>query len=394
VDADGVEVENSPFYHFYVMRFVKDIAAWADHNEIELSPAVADGTDRMLDYATWIVMPNGKIPLIGSSVVKTLSAAAESPDQSLAADDPHFEFVLTRGTSGESPDTSSIIFPVSGTSILRSGFGDSETYGDQTHIVFDVGAYRTDHSHLDALSVNIFGAGMTVFPDSGLFTYEPGADFDYFHGTAAHNTVLVDGRDQAEGNVVAGLTETGDGWSYQSGSHDLYPGVNHRRAITLVGTDLVAVVDLLNASAEHEFSQLWHFAPDVEVRIEGHDILASTTAGVDIARVEQAADGDVPKLSAGDDGEYPGWYSELYEVKVPNSVASYTVNASAARFITLIALGSAAQRDAATITASGSGDDVALVICGTEANVSVSITNLAGSDESVNVGTTSCGVSP
>jgi hypothetical protein len=347
----------------------------------------------MLDYATWIVMPNGKIPLIGSSVIKTVNAAAEGPGQSLATDDPQFEFVLTRGTSGAPPEKSSIIFPVSGTSILRSGFGDSDTYGDQTHIVFDVGAYRTDHSHLDALSVNIFGAGTPVFPDSGLFTYERGTDFDYFHGTAAHNTVLVDGRDQAEGNVVAGLTESGSGWSYQSGSHDLYPGVTHRRAITLVGTDLVAVVDLVNASVEHEFSQLWHFAPELEVRIEKRDVLATTMAGVDVARVAQAADGGVPVLSMGDNGRFSGWYSERYEVKVPNSVTAYTVNESAARFVTLLAFGSAAQPDAATITAFGSGDDVALEVCGTEANVSISITDLAGSDESVTVRAATCEVS-
>ncbi|MEN8239016.1 MAG: alginate lyase family protein [Actinomycetota bacterium] len=382
VDADGVEVENSPFYHFYVLKFVRDIAAWADRNEIELSPTVPGGVDRMLEYATWIVMPNGEIPLIGSSVIATVHG--------LDTDDPHFDFVQSRGTKGEPPDGNSIIFPVSGTSIMRSGFGDSETYGDQTHIVFDVGAYRTNHSHLDALSVNIFGAGTTVFPDSGLFTYESGADFDYFHGTAAHNTVVVDGSDQAEGDVDAGLTETGDGWSYQSGSHDLYNGVTHRRAITLVGTDLIAVIDLLDASGEHEFSQLWHSGPELEMRVEERDVVAATRAGVDIARIEQAADGGVPELSSGDNGDFPGWYSERYEIKVPNPVAAYTVNASEARFVTLLALGPAAQPDAATITASGSGDDVELVICGTEANVSVSITDLVGPDESVTVGTATC----
>ena len=102
-----------------------------------------------------------------------------------------------------------MIFPESGTAVLRSGFGDAETYGDQTHIVFDVGTYRTDHSQLDALSVNIYGAGLAVLPDSGLFTYEPGSDFDYFNSTAAHNTVLVDGKDQAAGEVAAGFRRAG-----------------------------------------------------------------------------------------------------------------------------------------------------------------------------------------
>jgi hypothetical protein len=392
VDQDGVEVENSPFYHFYVLRFVKDITAWADRNEIELPPAIPERIDKMIDYAAWIVMPNGQIPLIGSSLSKSITKDAESSLQYLATDDPQFDFVLSRGRSGLPPGTSSIIFPVSGTSILRSGFGDSETYGDQTHIVFDVGAYRTDHSQLDALSVNIFGAGVTIFPDSGLFTYEPGADFDYFHGTAAHNTVLVDGSDQTEGDVVAGLTEAGEGWSYQSGRHNLYPGVTHRRAVTLIGSDLIAVVDLLDAADGHEYSQLWHFAPELSVRVEGSSVLASTAAGADIARLEQASDGGVPELSVGGAGEFPGWYSKHYEVKVPNSVAAYTVSAPTAQFVTLIGLRSAAQPDAATIVASGSGNDVAMTICGTSANVSLSISDLGGVDESVTVSSATCDV--
>ena len=394
VDTDGVEVENSPFYHFYVLRFVRDIAAWADRNEVELAPAIPGRIDKMVDYATWIVMPNGQIPLIGSSLSKAIHKGAGSSLQYLAADNPQFDFVLTRGASGVPPDTTSILFPVSGTSILRSGFGDSETYGDQTHIVFDVGTYRTDHSHLDALSVNIFGAGVAVLPDSGLFTYEAGPDFDYFHGTAAHNTVLVDGSDQVEGDVAAGLTESGDGWSYQSGSHTLYAGVTHRRAVTLIGTDLIAIVDLLDGSEEHEYSQLWHFAPELEVRIDGEDVLAATTTGNYIARIEQATDGGVPELSHGDSGGFQGWYSKLYEVKVPNSVAAYTVTASEARFVTLIALGSAAPPEAAAISDSGSDDDAAIAICGTEADVSLSITDLAGPDESVTVGTGACDLPP
>ena len=35
VDADGVEVENSPFYHVYVLGLVSQIAAWAERYEPE-----------------------------------------------------------------------------------------------------------------------------------------------------------------------------------------------------------------------------------------------------------------------------------------------------------------------------------------------------------------------
>ena len=155
----------------------------------------------------------------------------------------------------------------------------------------------------------------------------------------------------------------------------------HRRAVTLLGRDLIAVVDLLDASTEREFTQLWHFSPKLDVRTDGRSVIATTTSGDDVVRIEQAADGGVPTLSIGDNGDFPGWYSGRYEIKVPASVAGYTVNAPTARYVTLLALGPDAQSEAATI-------------CGTEAGISVAITDLAGPAESVTVGLASCDGSP
>lgn len=394
VDPDGVEVENSPFYHFYVMGFAAEIAAWAERNDITIPAAFSRRLDNMVDYAAWIVMPNNQVPLIGSSVVRAFVGNPANALTDLAADHPQLEFVMSRGATGEAPEANSVLFPDSGTAILRSGFGTAETYGQEAHVVFDVGPYRTNHSQLDALSVNIHAAGVTVFPDSGLFTYEPGADFDYFHGTTAHNTVLVDGRDQSEGTAVAGLAKTGDGWSYQSGRHELYPGVLHRRAVLLVGRDLVAVVDLLDASGEHDFTQMWHFAPELRLHVESESVVATDAVGTDIVRIEQAADGPAPALSVGDDGAYPGWYSERYEIKIPAAVAGYAAYGKTVRYVTLLALGSAAQPEAAMIHTAGSGDDVALTICGPDTAISVAIDDLVGPNESVTVNSADCEVSP
>lgn len=394
VDSDGVEVENSPFYHFYVMRFAADIAAWAGLNDIALPAEFSERVNNMADYAAWILMPNNKVPLVGSSLTRTVTAASDDNLADLSAENPHLDFVLSQGASGEAPETNSVLFADSGTAILRSGFGTEESYGHETHIVFDVGPYRTDHSQLDALSVNVHAAGVTVLPDSGLFTYEPGTDFDYFHGTAAHNTVLVDGLDQLEGVVTAGISETGDCWSYQSGSHELYPGVTHRRAVVLVGRDLIAVVDLLNAESEREFTQLWHFAPELNVDDQRGTVVASTDAETEVARIIQAGDDSSLTLSVGDDGTYPGWYSELYEIKMPATVAGYDVHADTARYVTLLSFGSAAQQDGTLIEASGSGDNVVLTVSGPDTRISAAINGLAGPQESVTVEAEHCQPSP
>jgi hypothetical protein len=394
VDPDGVEVENSPFYHFYVMGFAADIAAWAERNDISLPPKFSKRLHGMADYATWIVMPNSRVPVIGSSVVRSLVGESDDELIDLAADRPQLEFVMSRGETGEPPEANSVLFADSGTAVLRSGFGTAETFGEETHVVFDVGPYRTDHSQLDALSLNVHAAGVTVLPDSGLFTYEPGADFDYFQGTAAHNTVLVDGLDQSQGPAVAGLSAAGEGWSYQSGRHELYPGVLHRRAVLLVGRDLVVVVDLLDASRERDFTQLWHFAPELSARTEGGSVVATTADGADAVRIEQAADGREPLLTFGDDGPYPGWYSEESGIKTPAGVAGYAAGATTARYVTLVALGPAANAGATRLRATGSGDDVAFTVCGPDAGASVTIDDLAGPNESAAVDITDCEDSP
>jgi hypothetical protein len=52
------------------------------------------------------------------------------------------------------------------------------------------------HAHADALSFQLWWKGRPVLVDPGTFTYEPGADRDWFRSTSAHSTVCVDGRNQ------------------------------------------------------------------------------------------------------------------------------------------------------------------------------------------------------
>ncbi len=389
VDIDGVEVENSPFYHFYVMRFSADIAAWADRNAVGLPDTFSQRLENMTDYAAWIVMPDSRVPLLGSSVTRIADTASTVELADLAAKHPHLEFVLSRGAEGAAPNENHKLFPESGTSILRSGFGTEETFWQQTHIIFDVGPYRTNHSQLDALSLNIHAAGLTLLPDSGLFSYESGPDFDYFHGTAAHNTVLVNGQDQLEGAATAGLSTGGDFWSYQSGRHELYPGVVHRRGVALIGRDLVAVVDLLEASQSSEFVQLWHFAPELDARIEAGTVIAAADAG-DVVAIYQAGDGRTPTVGAGDDGAHPGWHSASYEIKVPSAVAGYAEQGNTARYLTLLAFGPAAQSEAVVFEAARSGDGLELTICGPDTALTLAIDDLAGPSESVTVAAADC----
>lgn len=343
LDEDGVEVEQSPFYHFYFLTGFWEIYRWTRENGIALSPTVELRIRQMLRYATYIVLPDGNVAMLGTSVMRNVRKSQDTPRYAeMAATDPAFEYVLRAGQSGTPPAQTSILFPSSGQAVLRSSFGTAADFLQQTHVTFDVGPYRTHHSHLDALALQLYSAGKTLLPDSGHFSPEPGPDFDYFHGTRAHNTVVVDERDQRKGSARAGLSTSAGGWAYQSGAHELYDGVLHRRAVLLLRKDLVLVVDDLTSATPHVYEQTWHLLPGVELQVEGLRAKAvDSGSGRTLLSVHQLL--PTPGLGLrwrrGSTTPMDGWYSERFELKVPNHALRYRRTAARALYVTVLASG-------------------------------------------------------
>jgi len=388
VDGDDVEVEKSPFYHFYVMNFANEIARWARQNGVPVSESFVAKAASMTRYATYIVHPNGEVPLIGASV--ELDARRQSPsiNRILGTSDPLYEYTRTGGRAGVAPTERNILFKESGHSILRSGWGVAgPDYDGQTHIVFNVGPYRTTHSHYDGLSIVYASAGQTSLTDSGLFVYEDGPEVAYFRSTRAHNTVVVDGADQAPGQEQAGATLTGPSWAYQSGSHQLYAGVLHRRGVLLLERDLAVVIDRLESSAEHDYAQTWHFSPDASVTADQTGAAATDTTGQAQVVLRQAfIDGVTSDTIRGASSPIQGWYSPSYGTMVENTVAEYHVRAAETTFVTLIASGPQADPPP-SISATANGKQMILTVRrgGTGASIDIAVTALADAGESVQV---------
>ena len=162
------------------------------------------------------------------------------------------------------------------------------------------GAGRCGHGHADALSIRFTMNGERWLVDSGTGVYaspDP-RERDTFRGTAAHNTLRVDGVDQAVPaepfswtnipNTRAENWLVGRSFTYFSGSHDGYTRmadpVTHKRAILRVnacGSDhgIWLVRDVVLGAAEHDLELNWHFAGDVSLREAGaNELLASKLA--------------------------------------------------------------------------------------------------------------------
>jgi hypothetical protein len=134
------------------------------------------------------------------------------------------------------------------------------------------------HGHADALQVALVDNGLEVIVDPGTGSYfgDP-AIRRSFRGTAAHATVCVDGRDQAEQrgpflwtNHYSVSVEYLDlARNLVVAHHDGYARLNHpvthRRTVSLEPDLPLIVYDQLVATGRHEYVQTWPLAPALAV---------------------------------------------------------------------------------------------------------------------------------
>ena len=78
---------------------------------------------------------------------------------------------------------------------IRIGDGDVAIFLDVAFVGPD---YLPGHAHADTLSFELSSNGSRVFVNSGTSCYESGPERLYQRGTAAHNTVLVNGENSSE----------------------------------------------------------------------------------------------------------------------------------------------------------------------------------------------------
>lgn len=165
-------------------------------------------------------------------------------------------------------------FPDGGYYVLGSDF-ESER---EIRLVADAGplGYRSiaAHGHADALSFTLSLGGVPLLVDPGTYAYHTeGAWRAHFRGTAAHNALRVDGRDQSEpGGNFMWLAKAGAGcnlWRTTpalemfEGWHDGYlrlpDPVMHTRRIELdKARRRIAVEDRLKMRGEHEIELFFH----------------------------------------------------------------------------------------------------------------------------------------
>jgi hypothetical protein len=237
---DGGHEERSSSYHREVVHDLEQLVRFLGSSAPEWLTAAAR---RAATWQAGLAGPDGRLPL--------LNDAWEGPP-------------LTRPSCSAGPR-----IDASGYAVLRAG-------DDQ--MVFDAGPlsppHLPPHAHADALSFVLWADGRPLVVDPGAYAYA-GPDRDLFRATAAHNTVEVAGRDQAElwapfrvafpPHVHAVAPRRHEGVTVLSGAHDGYrrlaERVHHHRTVVWVPGEGVVLVDLLRARRPVPMRSFLHLAP-------------------------------------------------------------------------------------------------------------------------------------
>jgi hypothetical protein len=136
------------------------------------------------------------------------------------------------------------------------------------------------HGHADALGVQVAVNGQELLSDAGTFCYVPSGRRDHYRGTSAHNTLCVDGLDQAESNgrfswralpkVQTRRWVAGRTFDLFEGSHTGYSRlpmpVVHRRWVFNLKSRFWMVRDRVEGEGQHNLDIRWHVAPALGVQ--------------------------------------------------------------------------------------------------------------------------------
>jgi hypothetical protein len=212
------------------------------------------------------------------------------------------------------------------------------------------------HAHCDQLSVLLRAGGADLLTDGGTYAYHGDEQWRrHFKGTAAHNTVRVDGRDQAEyGGPFLWTTHADGGLVLEQesargyrvrGHHDGYrrlaDPVTHERIVEWRDGCGWRVTDSLAGSHAHRFELFWNLGAGCEAvpaPAEGWAGAWTVTApggnGRVLVAVRCSAAADARTTHGGGTGG--AFVSRKLGEKTPATRIEVAVTAPAVRFETMI----------------------------------------------------------
>ncbi len=319
VRPDGLHFEQSVYYHVYALDFFLHARILASKNGIQI-PQEFDETLQKMLTALCHLARGGSPPRLGDDDGGRLfDGNRNRPEHVL---DPlatgavlyrrgDFKFVagglreetlwLLGGVGAAAFDQLSAELPAQGSvALTASGLYLMVDTGSGRQIGIDAGPLGSGscgHGHADALSICVSDAAGPVLIDCGTLEYVGGGTERHrYRGTSAHNTLVVDGADQATPKGPFGWADypdtraevwvTGQNFDLFMGSHNGYQrldgNVIHRRWVFSLKSRFWLVRDVVQGKGKHQLSIFWHLAPEFSPCANRDGFVHSTGKSLDV----------------------------------------------------------------------------------------------------------------
>ena len=322
VKPDGSYFDQSTYYHVYALDM------FAFHAVIEEVPdSYREGMVRMSEFLASIVSDIGDLPFLGDDdggrffhpfgprprfarASLAVSSILTGKRFSLYEDRDMAEIAMwwlgpERCATQLQParQRQSRVFPNTGLVVMRNG---------PLVALFDAGPFgpgNAGHSHSDTLSLVVSIGDLEVLIDSGTFNYIDPEWRAYFRGSAAHNTIRIDGCDQAvpagpfrwtKKPVVEHLPQETCDQSNHAAAGCAYRPFFHQRRVEFSQDRFQIADEIEGPPGEHDIEQFWHFAVEPRELSQG-----------------RWAVGDVAEFSAESGIVEQSWRSRCFGTKEP-----------------------------------------------------------------------------
>ncbi|HEX5767810.1 MAG TPA: alginate lyase family protein, partial [Burkholderiales bacterium] len=369
---DGVNREQAVWYQQFVLDLMVSALLAGKANGQWFSADYESRIEQMMDFIASLMDAGGNVPMIGDAddgLASPLSPEIRAcPYKSLlalgailfsrgdfklkaGALDDRARWLLGAGAQARFADLDvektrlplRQAFPEGGYFILGCEFDTP----NEIRLVADAGplGYRSiaAHGHADALSFTLSVGGEEFLIDPGTYAYHTQERWrQYFRGTAAHNTVRIDGLDQSvPGGSFMWLKHARAGCSLwlSSADQDSFEGwhdgymrledpVKHRRLIQVQKkTRRVLIEDTLEMEDEHDVELFLHCSEHCDVEpLPGGYLLSA--AGTSIKVVVPQSENAVHAVQRASVAPIAGWVSRAFDRREPASTSVWRARLS------------------------------------------------------------------
>ncbi len=357
---DGVQCELSTDYHQLVLKNYLCARRLAQMNSIAVPPEMDQRLIKALEFSMYVHKPDGIVPSLSDGDARSFLELLKQGYDLYGRED--MLYVATQGRRGTSPTKRSVHFSDSGYSIIRGGWGGgAQSFENEQYLIFDCGPLGAgNHGHFDCLSFEMAAFGRSLIVDPGRYTYSEAGEVNWrvkFRGSAYHNTVVVDGKNQTryEPRVIKEASRHSNGSvrhkvigpapdfelrSFETRSRfDFLHGVArsaeydaiHDRRVYFAFGEYWIVCDSLKSANPHDYELFFHLSEraqdNVSIRCRRGTILIESPNLI-MAQEERYEDLEV--------GLEPGFVSYRYGEKNAAPIVRFHQSAANAEFQTVL----------------------------------------------------------